>query len=343
MFTLKHNYIITPHTTFGLNAQVAYYTELTCNQDLPQLCLLPEFNTQTVCWLGGGSNILFMNDFPYLVVRLATQGIHEISRSGSTVLIEAQAGENWHNFVQTTLNMGLSGLENLSLIPGTVGASPVQNIGAYGVEVKDKIHSVNCFDLEKQAFITLSNRQCQFAYRDSLFKHQGKKRYVIVSVVFALSTDFKPHAQYGDLANVLTQICPNRRPTAHDVSHAVCQIRREKLPDPAILGNVGSFYKNPIISSEHAKRIQAAFPDMPAYPQADGNVKLAAGWLIDQCHLKGYTLGGAAVHDKQALVLVNKNHATAADVQALSNYICQQVWQKFTITLQPEPVWLPES
>ena len=342
MFTLQYNHLITPYTTFGLPCRAAYYTELTHSEDLPELCQLPEFNAQTVCWLGGGSNVLFMKDFPNLLVRVATRGIREVGRSGNTVLVEAQAGEVWHDFVQTTLKMGLSGLENLSLIPGTVGASPVQNIGAYGVEVKDKIHSVQCFDLEQQRFTTFSNAQCGFAYRDSFFKHAGKKQFVITAVTFALSTEFVPHAQYGDLATVLAQNIGERAATAQDVSDAVCQIRRSKLPDPAVLGNVGSFYKNPIVSAELADKIQAAFPMMPRYPQADGSVKLAAGWLIDQCHLKGYSIGGAAVHDKQALVIVNKNHATAEDVRALSAYICQQVEHTFDVNLHPEPIWLPE-
>ncbi|WII94247.1 UDP-N-acetylmuramate dehydrogenase [Kingella negevensis] len=343
MFTLQQHHNLVPYTTFRLPAKAAYYTELTDSADLPKLCQLPQFNAQTVCWLGGGSNVLFMRDYPDLVVRMVTRGIREVSRSGSQVLIEAQAGEVWHDFVQTTLQIGLSGLENLSLIPGTVGASPVQNIGAYGVEVKDRIHSVECFDLATQTFITLSNADCQFAYRDSLFKHAGKKRYVITAVTFALSTEFVPHAKYGDLAVVLLENCGERTPTAQDVAQAVCQIRSSKLPDPAVLGNVGSFYKNPIVSAEHAARLQAAFPNMPHYPQADGSVKLAAGWLIDQCSLKGYAIGGAAVHEKQALVIVNQNHATADDVQALSGHICQSVWQKFEVTLHPEPNWLPEN
>lgn len=342
MFTIQQNYDLAPHTTFRLPARAAYYTELTDTNDLPELCRQPAFNSQRVCWLGGGSNILFMRDFPDLVVRIATHGIRELDRYDDHVLIEAQAGENWHDFVQTTLRMGLNGLENLSLIPGTVGASPVQNIGAYGVEVKDRIHSVQCFDIKKQSFITLSNDECEFAYRDSLFKNAGKNRYVIVSVVFSLNHEFVPHIQYGDLAKVVAQKCGTRTPTAQDVADAVCQIRHSKLPDPTQLGNVGSFYKNPIVTAEHATHLQAAFTNMPTYPQADGNVKLAAGWLIEQCGLKGFAIGGAAVHDKQALVLVNQNHATADDVRTLSGHICAQVAEKFNVILQPEPIWLPE-
>ena len=341
MFTRQHDYPLAPHTTFGLPARAAHYIELTDSGDLPEICRLPEFDAATVCWLGGGSNVLFMQDFPSLVVRMATRGIRELERTPDSVLLEAQAGENWHGFVQSSLHMGLGGLENLSLIPGTVGASPVQNIGAYGVEVKDRIHSVRCFDVQTQEWRELSNAECRFAYRDSIFKHEGRQRYVITSVVFRLDTQFVPNVKYGDLAQVLAEQCGSRAPTAQDVAQAVCAIRRSKLPDPAVLGNVGSFYKNPLVDAAHAQTLLAQYPQMPHYPQPDGRVKLAAGWLIDQCGLKGKTIGGAAVHDKQALVLVNKNHATAADVRALSDEICRIVAQRFAVDLQPEPVWLP--
>ncbi|MFC2714310.1 UDP-N-acetylmuramate dehydrogenase [Kingella denitrificans] len=341
MFTRQHDYPLAPHTTFGLPARAAHYIELTDSGDLPEICRLPEFDAATVCWLGGGSNVLFMQDFPSLVVRMATRGIRELERTPDSVLLEAQAGENWHGFVQSSLHMGLGGLENLSLIPGTVGASPVQNIGAYGVEVKDRIHSVRCFDVQAQEWRELSNAECRFAYRDSIFKHEGRQRYVITSVVFRLDTQFVPNVKYGDLAQVLAEQCSGRAPTAQDVAQAVCAIRRSKLPDPAVLGNVGSFYKNPLVDAAHAQTLLAQYPQMPHYPQPDGRMKLAAGWLIDQCGLKGKTIGGAAVHDKQALVLVNKNHATAADVRALSDEICRIVAQRFSVDLQPEPVWLP--
>ena len=210
MFTRQHDYSLAPHTTFGLPARAAHYIELTDSGDLPEICRLPEFDAATVCWLGGGSNVLFMQDFPSLVVRMATRGIRELERTPDSVLLEAQAGENWHGFVQSSLHMGLGGLENLSLIPGTVGASPVQNIGAYGVEVKDRIHSVRCFDVQTQEWRELSNAECRFAYRDSIFKHEGRQRYVITSVVFRLDTQFVPNVKYGDLAQVLAEQCGSR-------------------------------------------------------------------------------------------------------------------------------------
>ena len=343
MFQLQKNVNLQALSTFHLPAQAAFYGELTDEKQLPEICALPEFNQQTVLWLGGGSNVLFLDDFPYLIIKLANKGIREIARENGKVLIQAAAGEVWHDFVQHTLSLGLSGLENLSLIPGTVGASPVQNIGAYGVEVKDRIHSVRCFDLEKQTFIELSNADCAFAYRDSFFKRAGKKRYVIVAVTFVLDETFVANIRYGDVAKVLAEQVGEREITAQDVANAVCSIRRNKLPNPNEIGNVGSFYHNPIVSREQADALLQTFPEMPHYPLANGRVKLAAGWLIDQCGLKGKSIGGAAVHEKQALVLINKNNqASAADLIALSDYVVQTVAQRFAVTLQPEPNWLPE-
>ena len=341
MQPIQYQTDLTPYNTFGLRAQAQAFIALEHADELRDIVRLPEFDRDTVLWLGGGSNILLMQDYAGLVVHMENKGIREIARSDDLVYIEAQAGEIWHNFVLHTVALGLNGLENLSLIPGTVGASPVQNIGAYGVEVKDRIHSVRCFDVQAQEWRELSNAECRFAYRDSIFKHEGRQRYVITSVVFRLDTQFVPNVKYGDLAQVLAEQCSGRTPTAQDVAQAVCAIRRSKLPDPAVLGNVGSFYKNPLVDAAHAQTLLAQYPQMPHYPQPDGRVKLAAGWLIDQCGLKGKTIGGAAVHDKQALVLVNKNRATAADVRALSDEICRIVAQRFAVDLQPEPVWLP--
>lgn len=342
MFTLIHQHNLLKNNTFGLPVLAEHYIELQHSSDLLQLCKLPEFHRQTVLWLGGGSNVIFREDYRGLVVKIANKGISPIRHENGKIWVQAQAGEVWHDFVQHCIQSGWFGLENLSLIPGTVGASPVQNIGAYGVEVKDRIHSVQCFDLDTESFVDLSNAQCQFAYRESLFKQSGKGRYVIVSVIFELDETFTPHIQYGDLAAVLAEKCGERSPTAADVSQAVCQIRQSKLPDPNQMGNVGSFFKNPIVSPEQFAQIQAAFDKVPHYPQADGSIKLAAGWLIDQCGLKGKKIGGAAVHDKQALVLVNCGDCCAADLEQLSDYICDCVAAKFGVALHAEPNWLPE-
>ena len=334
---------LTPYNTFGLNARADSFVTLHEADDIRDIVKLPEFNRQSVLWLGGGSNILLMEDYAGLVVQMANKGIRETGRSDGLVYIEAQAGEVWHDFVLHTITQGWSGLENLSLIPGTVGAAPVQNIGAYGVEVKDVIHRVRCFDLNTNDFVELSRDDCRFAYRESLFKQEGKGRYVIMSVVFALNTQFQADLKYGDLNAAVAQLSAGREPTAQDVSAAVCAIRMSKLPDPKILGNVGSFFKNPVVSAEHAARLAAQYPEMPHYPQADGSIKLAAGWLIDQCRLKGFQIGGAAVHDKQALVLINKDHAAPADVYRLAQHICRVVEEKFQVELHAEPNWLPAT
>lgn len=329
-----------PFNTFGLPARARYFAELTDAARLPDLCALPFFEREKVLWLGGGSNIILRGDYPGLAVRLANRGIRETRRAPGHVWLEAQAGENWHGFVRHTLALGLNGLENLSLIPGTVGASPVQNIGAYGVEAKDLIDTVNCYDLAEHRFVSLANADCRFAYRDSLFKREGRGRYVITSVVFKLTERFTPRTAYGDLADVLAASCPGREITAADVSAAVCRIRRAKLPDPALLGNAGSFFKNPAVPAAQAAVLAAAHPAMPRYPQSDGTVKLAAGWLIEQCGLKGRSIGGAAVHDKQALVLVNTGRATAADVAALAALVQNTVAERFGVELESEPVWV---
>ena len=337
---LKHNIDLSNLNTFGLPARARYFIELKDATDLPVLCQMAEFDRSKVLWLGGGSNVLFRGDYDGLVVKMANQGVQELKRENGQVWLQVQAGEVWHDFVLHTLDLGLNGLENLSLIPGTVGASPVQNIGAYGVEVKELIDSVCCFDLEQQTLVNLSNAECEFAYRESFFKQAGKGRYVIVSVTFVLSEQFTMQAHYGDLAAVLAENCGNRIITARDVSQAVCQIRSNKLPNPKVLGNVGSFFKNPVVSVKLAQSLLTNYPNMPHYPQPNGSVKLAAGWLIDQCGLKGYQVGQAAVHDKQALVLVNLGGASASDVATLAAKIQETVQQRFNVALSPEPSWL---
>ncbi len=329
--------------TFGLPVRAQALVTLTDKNQLKDILALPEYDAQQVLWLGGGSNILFCADYPGLVVRMANRGIQLMADDGDKVLVEAAAGENWHDFVQYTVAQGWSGLENLSLIPGTVGAAPVQNIGAYGVEVQSCIAAVHCFDLVTEEWVWLKADDCHFAYRDSIFKHAAGKRYVITSVQFALSRHFKPQLHYGDLEQKANELAQNQPLNAAIVAQAICDIRRHKLPDPRLLGNAGSFFKNPIVNAQAAAVLLEQNPHMPHYPQSDGRIKLAAGWLIDQCGLKGYQLGGAAVHDRQALVLVNKNQATAADVVALAQYICACVAKRFAVQLETEPVWLPQS
>lgn len=326
--------------TFGLPAKAAALCVLDNVAQLPAVLDLPAFDPKTVVWLGGGSNVLFMSGrYDGLVVKTAMRGIRLLSEDENSVRLAAAAGENWHDFVCYTLSRGWSGLENLSLIPGTVGAAPVQNIGAYGVEAGGRIESVRVFDLHTARFDTLGRDDCRFTYRDSLFKQQAR-RYLIVEVVWILDKTFRPVLDYGDLRNRVAAETGSS-PTPFQVARTVCAVRREKLPDPAVLGNCGSFYHNPAVAADTAAALQHRYPDMPQYPQNDGRVKLAAGWLIDRCGLKNHAIGGAAVHDKQALVLINRNgQATAEDVRRLSDHIRACVRQRFGVELVCEPQWL---
>lgn len=326
--------------TFHLNAQAAYFYNLLEKSRLPELLATDIFKNNKVLFLGGGSNIIFTGDFAGLVVRIHTQGIRIIAENDDFALIEAAAGESWHHFVMQTLKLGLNGLENLSLIPGSVGAAPVQNIGAYGVEVKDCIDSVQCFDLETAKEVVFTNSECQFSYRDSFFKQTGKGRYVITSVRFKLSKSFIPTIQYGGIIQALASLNLLGSLSAKNVSAAVCYLRQSKLPDPKQLGNAGSFFKNPMITKHKAEKLKLRYPDMPQYTQDNGQVKCAAGWLIEQANLKGYSIGDAAVHQKQALVLVNKGTASATDVLSLAKYVQQNVAQKFGIDLEAEPLFV---
>ncbi|MBP6345923.1 MAG: UDP-N-acetylmuramate dehydrogenase [Neisseriaceae bacterium] len=329
---------LTPYNTFGLSVRAQHFVSLTDVTQLPEVLACDEYLTGPVLWLGGGSNVILTQDVRGLVVHMATKGVAFEAVDEETVWVDAAAGEVWHDFVQQTLAEGYCGLENLSLIPGTVGAAPVQNIGAYGVEVKDLIEHVVCFDLHEYQVVTLKNDECAFAYRDSIFKQSGKGRYVILNVRFKLGRRFNPQTQYGDIERALLGRLPDRQQwTAIDVAQTVCAIRAEKLPDPQVLGNAGSFFKNPIVTAEAATAFLQHHPEAPHYPMPDGQVKLAAGWLIDQLGLKGHQIGGAAVHAKQALVLVNKAQATAADVVALAADIKAKVWAAYQVSLESEP------
>jgi UDP-N-acetylmuramate dehydrogenase len=251
--------------------------------------------------------------------------------------VRAQAGENWHAFVQWTLDQGLGGLENMSLIPGTVGASPIQNIGAYGAEVKDLFHSLTAFDFATGATRTMDAAACRFGYRDSVFKHEEGRGLAVLDVTFALPRDWRPNLRYAELAQALQD---DAAPTPRQVSDAVIAIRRRKLPDPLEIGNAGSFFKNPVVAREQCERLLDAWPNLVHHPQPDGTEKLAAGWLIDQCGWKGRSLGRAGVYPKQALVLVNNGGASGPEVLALARAIQADVQTRFGVLLEPEPVMI---
>lgn len=280
--------------------------------------------------LGEGSNVLFLEDFAGTVVLNRIKGI-DIQEQDDAWKLHVGAGENWHALVEATLKKGIAGLENLALIPGMAGSAPIQNIGAYGVEFRDVCEYVDVLNLDTGATQRLHREECAFGYRDSIFKHQYQQGYAIVAVGLSLNKRWQPVLTYGDL----TRLNP-ATVTAWEVFHAVCHMRQSKLPDPRVTGNVGSFFKNPLISLERAEKLKLACPDMPCYPQGNGEVKLAAGWLIDQCQLKGFRIGGAAVHQQQALVLINAEHATSQDIVALAKTVRERVGQKFDVWLEPE-------
>jgi UDP-N-acetylmuramate dehydrogenase len=278
-------------------------------------------------------------DFDGLVLHLCNRGIEIVGEDENARYVRAAAGESWHGFVQWTLARGLGGLENLSLIPGSVGASPIQNIGAYGVEVKDCLHAVTAFDFQSGTTIRLNNRDCDFSYRDSIFKHALRGRAVILDVTFALPKRWQPNLRYADVTQELAAR-GIEVPTARDVSDAVVAIRTRKLPDPAQLGNAGSFFKNPVVSDHEREALLARFPQLVSYVQPDGSYKLAAGWLIDQCGWKGKNIGQAGVYEKQALVLVNRGNAKGQDIVGLAESIREDVNKQFGVLLEPEPIFV---
>ncbi|ACZ75102.1 UDP-N-acetylenolpyruvoylglucosamine reductase [Dickeya parazeae Ech586] len=280
--------------------------------------------------LGEGSNILFLGDFHGIVLINRLKGI-EADETESEWMLHVGAGENWHQLVEYTLAHQIAGLENLALIPGCVGSAPIQNIGAYGVDLKRVCTYVDVLNLNTGKVTRLNAQECRFGYRDSIFKHEYQNGFAIIAVGLCLSKNWKPILEYGEL----TRLDP-MTVTSRDVFDAVCQMRRSKLPDPVVMGNAGSFFKNPVVPSAIAECILKHYPNAPHYPQPAGDVKIAAGWLIDQCGLKGYQIGQAAVHDKQALVLVNKGGANSDELIALARYVRNQVAAKFDVWLEPE-------
>lgn len=284
--------------------------------------------------LGGGNNILFTRRYEGTLIKPTGQRIEILSQTPQQTIVRAEAGVDWDHFVSWCVGQGLWGAENLSLIPGTVGAAPVQNIGAYGVEAKDIILRVHYFDVEQRRHLTLDCDECRFAYRDSIFKHELRGRVIITSVEFVLSSVENPNLGYGDLSREVEQL---GGPTLENIRKAVCAIRQSKLPDTAVMGNAGSFFKNPIVDQAVAERLKAEYENMPIYPAADpAKRKLAAGWLIDKAGLKGYRSGCVGVHDRQALVLVNHGGATGNDVTALARFVQQRVAESFGIEIEPE-------
>ena len=329
---LQDNISLRPYNTFGINVTARKFARFTSVDELKQLLVWHQANPLI---LGGGSNILFTKNVDGLVLHNAIGGIEKIREDEEHVYIKAGAGENWHKFVLHCLANNWAGVENLSLIPGNTGASPMQNIGAYGVEIKDVFHELEAFDLQEKVVVKFGLNDCGFGYRESVFKRQYKNRFVIINVTYRLYKQPRFSTSYGAIGQELEKMGVKDL-SIQAISQAVIRIRSSKLPDPKEIGNAGSFFKNPAVTSARFEALTASFPAIIGYPNADGLVKLAAGWLIEQCGWKGYRKGDAGCHAKQALVLVNYGHASGSEIYDLSTAIMESVKKKFNVVLERE-------
>ncbi len=353
---VEKNVSLQPYNTFGILARAETLVRVRSVKDLELFRADPVLGQSPFFVLGGGSNVVLTGDVSAVVLKMEIRGRRLVRETPAAWIVEVGAGESWHDTVAWTLEQGWPGLENLALIPGTVGAAPVQNIGAYGVELQDRFESLDALDLATGQVFTLDAAQCAFGYRDSVFKHAPALpgapgtlprgmglggRAVITQVRFRLPKAWKPELSYLELERRAAE-AGAAQPTARQVFDWVCEIRRAKLPDPAVLGNAGSFFKNPTVTPEQCQDIIARDPKIVHYPMPDGSVKLAAGWLIDACGWKGKTVGKAAVYEKQALVLVNRGQGqdsvTGGEVMTLARAIQTSVYERFGIRLEPEPV-----
>lgn len=324
-----------PFNSFGVDVSARLFAEAHSDADVREALAYAAGHDVPLLVIGGGSNLLLTGDIDALVLRMASRGIRLLSDEGERVVIEAEAGEPWHPFVQHTLAQGWAGLENLSLIPGTVGAAPMQNIGAYGVEIKDVFAGLTALDRYTGELRDFTLDECAFAYRDSLFKQQSD-RWLILRVRFALSRVAHLHLEYGPVRQRLTEQGIDQA-TPSDVSRAICSIRSEKLPDPSVLGNAGSFFKNPLVPAAHVAHLKEQYPDLVAYPQPGGQMKIAAGWLIERAGWKGFREGDTGVHKLQALVLVNYGNATGLELLDLARRIQKDIAERFQVDLEMEP------
>ena len=328
---LSLNLGLQSRNTFGIAGRAERAYEITAADQIPPL--MQEITQNQWPWhvLGGGSNVILPPVLPGATLLMNITGQHITQSDSENTFIEVGAGVNWHAFVQWTLDQQLPGLENLALIPGTVGAAPIQNIGAYGVEVAQYIDHIIAFDTTSNQFVTLTNTACAFSYRDSIFKRQPG-RYIVTQVIFKLPKAWQARLHYADL-----QLLASDKATPQNIFTAVCDIRSKKLPDPQVIGNAGSFFQNPLVSSDQHQTLLAQYPNLISYPDAAGQRKLAAGWMIDQCGLKGYRLGEVGVYEKQALVIVNHGNGTAADILTLAKLIQNTVQKRFGVVLEIEP------
>jgi UDP-N-acetylmuramate dehydrogenase len=331
----EKDFSLKPYNTFGIDARARHFARFDSVQELQELLQRPEVKEEPKLILGGGSNLLFTKDFEGIVLLNGIKGMEVLREAGSYTYVRAGGGEKWHELVLFCLEHDLGGIENMSLIPGTVGAAPLQNIGAYGVELKDVFVELEAVQLETGQVHTFDKEACQFGYRESVFKHSLKGQYVVAYVTLRLRKNPEVNTSYGAIQTTLQEM-QVQQPTIHDVSAAVCHIRRSKLPDPAQIGNAGSFFKNPEIPVLLFDVLKEQYPNMPAYPVSETSVKVPAGWLIEQCGWKGKVIDNFGVHKNQALVLVNYGGAKGENLLQLAHDIIQSVKEKFGISLQPE-------
>jgi len=327
------NLVLKHRNTFGFDANAELAYEITAPEQIP--ALMQEIAETKLVWrvLGGGSNVILPSTLPGITLLMNIAGQEIISADENATFLEVGGGVNWHELVTWTLENNLPGLENLALIPGTVGAAPIQNIGAYGVEISDYIDVIEAFDTKEHAFVTLTNEACQFAYRDSYFK-QNPHRFIVTKVVFRIPKVWEARIHYADLAKYFDGIA---NPSPEEIFLAVVKIRTQKLPDPKVIGNAGSFFQNPIVPNEQYETLLKSHANLISYPDASGKRKLAAGWLIDQCGFKGQRMGSVGVYENQALVLVNHGGGTAQDILGLAKCIQEAVHTKFGVSLEIEP------
>ncbi|TYB79303.1 UDP-N-acetylmuramate dehydrogenase [Bizionia myxarmorum] len=328
------NISLKPYNTFGIDATAKHFISVSSLAALQKVLALPDYLEKFI--LGGGSNMLLTKNLEALVIHLNIKGISVVSETENTVNIKAHAGENWHEFVLWCLEHDFGGLENLSLIPGNVGTAPIQNIGAYGIELKDSFVSCEALEISTGTIKTFDKTACQFDYRNSIFKQEAKGHYVIFSVTFQLTkNNHELHTNYGAISNQLEEMSI-KNPTIQDISKAVIAIRQSKLPDPKEIGNSGSFFKNPVISSEAYSILKSQFPDVPGYVISETEVKVPTGWLIEKAGFKGKRFGDYGVHKKQALVLVNYGNAKGSDILKLSELIQHTIQRLFNIQIEAE-------
>ena len=335
MLNIQTNISLKTYNTFGIEAFCAFFVEINSTEDFLALLKTETYKNNNKLIIGGGSNILFTQNFNGVVIKNNLKGIEVIYENNAEVIVKAAAGENWHEFVLWCIEQNFCGLENLSLIPGCVGASPMQNIGAYGVEIKDVFNELEAINTTSGEIRIFKKDDCEFGYRESVFKTKYKGQFLITSVSFKLNKQAILNTTYGAIMAQL-ETMKIIKATVKDVSNAVIAIRQSKLPNPAETGNAGSFFKNPEVSKQKHDELKKSYNTLVSYPLPNGNFKLAAGWLIEQCGLKGFEKNGVAVSSKQALVLINKNNCNGNAVFELSGYVLQKVFDKFGVTLERE-------